>query len=101
MKDTFSVKIITPEGITFKDSVKSLSAPGHEGYFGVWNKHTPIITQLKKGVITCINTEKKIYFAINSGVLEVKEDHNVLILSDGTQEASDYEEAKKLTKKTT
>ncbi len=78
---TYQCSIVTPSGKVFDDQIESLTAPGQEGFFGVFAHHTPMISILKKGVIQIKkNTEQK-YFAIDSGILEVAKNNQVLILA--------------------
>lgn len=43
--------IITPEKTLYSGEVKSVNLPGKDGYFGVLNHHSPLISALKSGVI--------------------------------------------------
>lgn len=89
----YQLKIVTPNGKVFDEQITSLSAPGSEGSFGVLSHHIPIIAQLAKGVLKINTDEKYSFFAINSGVLEVNNQHDVLILSDDAIVASSEENA--------
>ncbi len=79
---TFHLSILTPEGIIFTDNVESLSAPGAEGSFGVLARHAPMMAQLKDGILRVKAPAEEKLFQINSGILEVNNQNNVVILAD-------------------
>ena len=76
---TYQLSIITPNGKLFDDQIEFLKVKGSAGELGILARHTPFITTLKKGVLA-IN--QKIFFAINSGILEVDGGGHVVILAD-------------------
>jgi len=43
------LEIITPEKSLFKGEVNSVSLPGTDGAFQVFNNHAPIISSLRRG----------------------------------------------------
>lgn len=91
---SYKVSIVTPNGKMFEDDVTALIAPGSEGFFGVLANHAPMVTALKQGVVQITQESKKIFFSITSGVLEVDQKNEVMLLCDDAIEASTLEEAK-------
>ena len=85
--------LITPHGKVFDDDVVSLVAPGAQGAFGVLARHTPFVANLKKGVLKLTQGQGENLFAIGSGVLEINNKHDVLILSTAALQAKNIEEA--------
>ncbi|PSM51597.1 ATP synthase, F1 complex, epsilon subunit [Campylobacter blaseri] len=83
MNDKFHLEIVTPTGIVFSDSVKSVQLPGSEGEFGVLPGHAAITTLLSSGLIEIVdlNDEKDIV-AISWGYVKVDES-KVTVLADG------------------
>ncbi len=73
--------IVTPLGRVFKGDITEATFPGSEGEFGVLDGHSPLVTNLKPGVITIKKPDgKKEIIAINWGYVEVTPDHiNVLV----------------------
>ena len=51
MPDKIEFEIVTPEGVSVREAVDEVEAPGKEGYFGVLPGHTPFLTQLKAGTV--------------------------------------------------
>lgn len=79
----FQLSIVTPSGKVFEDMVESIAAPGLMGGFEVYSNHMPFISGLKGGVVH-IKKEGKEFktLTIDSGVLEVNVNHQVLLLAD-------------------
>jgi F-type H+-transporting ATPase subunit epsilon len=91
---SYQLSIITPDGKVFDDQVESLIAPGAEGAFGVLGQHAPMVTSLAKGVLMFRQNQEENFYAISSGILEVDQQSNVLLLSDYAHRASGSDEAK-------
>ncbi len=92
--NTFHAKIITPLGEVFHKKVEAVSAPGEEGSFGVLYQHTPMIVKLKDGPFSATVEGGKEYYTISGGVLEVDENHNVMVLTDSAHPAEPHSAAK-------
>ena len=71
-----TLKILTPEQVTFEGKVSSLVAPGVKGLFGVWPDHAPMIARLKQGFLKVSGQGQVRSLPINEGFLEV--DRNVV-----------------------
>lgn len=80
----FKLSVITPLGKVFEDTVTSLAAPGLTGGFEVYSNHMPMICALKTGAIRIRKSAlaKEQAIKIDSGILEVNADHDVLLLAD-------------------
>jgi ATP synthase F1 epsilon subunit len=79
----FQLSIITPAGKVFEDNVESLAAPGLMGGFEVYSHHMSMLVALKEGSVRIRKEGKDIKsLTIDSGVLEVDANHNVLLLAD-------------------
>src|SRR5690349_6232822 len=89
----YQLSILTPQGEIFNGTVASLVAQGQLGSFGVLAGHACIISALSRGVLKVTIDGKNRFFAHQSGVLEVKPDHNVLILVDEAAEADSLADA--------
>jgi F-type H+-transporting ATPase subunit epsilon len=79
---SFQLSILTPSGKVFEDTVDSVAAPGLEGGFEVYGQHQPFLAALQAGAVKVRKPEGNTIFKIDSGVLEVMANHNVLILAD-------------------
>ena len=51
------LEIITPEKLFFSGEVTSVTLPGTNGLFTVWENHAPIISSLMKGKLSFVAKE--------------------------------------------
>jgi len=79
---SYKISLISPAGKIFEGVVESAIAPGAEGNFEVLTGHAPMVVRLKAGTVTLRRGAQKTLFAIGSGVFEVDQRHNALLLSD-------------------
>ncbi len=64
------IDIITPEKTLFSsENAQSVICPGIEGSFQLLENHAPIISALKKGELTVVETVSNNTFTIASGLL--------------------------------
>lgn len=90
----YQLSIITADGEVFNGQVESLIAPGELGSFGILSNHAPLATSLCNGPLTVTQDGAKKYFAISSGILEVNDQSNVLLLTDFAKKVKSIDEAK-------
>ena len=91
---SFHLDVISGAGSLYSGSVKSVRVTGSEGEMGIRYGHTPLLTTIKTGMVSLIDSQDKedqIYLA--GGVLEVQPD-SVTILADTALRADDIDEAK-------
>ena len=75
------VNIVAPDKIVFSEkNAKLVTLPGMEGNLGIMDKHSPIITFLRPGLIK-IEGENNNSFFITGGVIDFKDD-KLNILTD-------------------
>jgi F-type H+-transporting ATPase subunit epsilon len=91
---SYKLSILTPHGEIFNEAVDFVSAQGELGSFGVFAGHAAIINSLSRGVLKVTAAGKNLFFAHRTGILEVKPDHNVLVLVDEAVEAASADDAK-------
>ncbi|GIV02170.1 MAG: F0F1 ATP synthase subunit epsilon [Armatimonadetes bacterium] len=88
---TFQLTIVAPDRTVVDEVTDSVSAPGVQGYFGVWAGHEPFVTQLKPGVVAYNDAAGKTqYVAVAGGFLEAAGDH-VIILADAAEAQRDID----------
>lgn len=91
---SFHLDVISGVGSLYSGSVKSVRVTGSEGEMGIRYGHTPLLTTIKTGMVSLIDSQDKedqIYLA--GGVLEVQP-NSVTILADTALRADDIDEAK-------
>ncbi len=68
----FKLSVVTPEKVVFEQDVRSIVAPGSEGYLGVLTDHAPLITALIPGKLTVTdNAGNEVDYSVTGGFLEV------------------------------
>lgn len=68
----FKLSVVTPEKVVFEQDVRSIVAPGSEGYLGLLTYHAPLITALSPGKLTVTdNAGNEVDYSVTGGFLEV------------------------------
>jgi len=65
------LEIITPEKIFFTGEVSSVTLPGKNGSFTVWENHAPLISSLAKGKISYKADDQESEVNVDGGFIEV------------------------------
>ena len=81
MADKINLEIITPERKVLSEAVDEVIVPGLEGELGILPQHTPLISQLKTGVLTYRQGSEKRSVHVSGGFVEVLPER-VSVLSD-------------------
>jgi len=66
-----NVDIITPDKSLYSGEAKEVSLPGIDGSLGILDRHAPLISALKAGVIKLKTGSEEKTFDIKGGVAEV------------------------------
>jgi F-type H+-transporting ATPase subunit epsilon len=66
----------------FEGEAESLVLPGADGELGVLDNHRPLISSLKRGMITLRKGREVQTFEINGGFVEVRPESKVVILAN-------------------
>lgn len=94
MEKTLKVDVVNAEESLFSGDAEFVALPGIEGELGILPGHTPLITQIRPGLVrihTNGNQEEEIFVA--GGVLEIQPYH-VIVLADVAIRSKDLDEAK-------
>ena len=78
-------EIISPTGVVFSDSVDMVVVPSMEGEIGILPKHTPLLTNLKKGEVRVKKGDSIKKFNIEGGFLEAMPDKVIILTSSSTK----------------
>ena len=70
-----NLEIISPEKTVYSGQVESITLPGTIGLFTILNRHAPIISALKKGMLTYSIDGVKTEVKVNGGFVEAKNNH--------------------------
>ncbi len=80
-------KIVTPDGVIYEDAVESVSLPTLNGEITVLPHHIPLISVIKIGEIRIVKDAHEVGVAVSSGVLEVRENSEVIVIADTAERA--------------
>ena len=96
---TIYCEIVTQERILFQGEADLVTLPGEAGQIGILPKHSPLLTNLKYGIIKVRLAETENIFTVYGGVAEVQPDQ-ITILADAADrldeiDLNETEEAKR------
>jgi F-type H+-transporting ATPase subunit epsilon len=74
MADKIQLEIVTPERRLLDEPVDMVTVPGLNGELGILPGHTPLISQLKTGVLTYVQDGKNSQLHVSGGFIEVRDD---------------------------
>lgn len=90
----FKLSVVTPEKIFFEQEVRSIVAPGSEGYLGVLSNHAPLITALIPGKLSVIDARGgESNYCLSGGFLEVSKNIAV-VLADAIERPEEIDLAR-------
>lgn len=75
------LQIITPKKIVFEEEVKEVIVPSTTGEIVVLDKHMPLFSQLKEGIVTVKRSGEDMFYAIGRGYLETSKSKTILLVS--------------------
>ena len=75
------LEVVTPERRVLAEPVEMVTVPGLNGELGILPGHTPLISQLKTGVLTYVQDGKNSQLHVSGGFVEVRDD-KVSVLAD-------------------
>lgn len=93
MADELMLEIVTPERMTFSDTVEEVTIPGSEGEFGVLIGHAALLSAVNFGELNYTKNNKKMYYAVNTGYAEVTS-HKVTVLVESAERADLIDKAR-------
>jgi F-type H+-transporting ATPase subunit epsilon len=85
-----NIEIITPEKVSYKDTVDVITVPGTKGNFQILKDHAPLMSTIDIGIITVKKDKEIINFTSGDGTIEVL-NNEVLILVDSLENTDDID----------
>ncbi|HET6861632.1 MAG TPA: F0F1 ATP synthase subunit epsilon [Pyrinomonadaceae bacterium] len=92
MADKIQLEVVTPERRVLAEPVDMVTMPGLGGELGILPGHTPLISQLKTGVLTYVQDGKSFQLHVSGGFLEVRDDH-VSVLAEVAERPEEIDAA--------
>ena len=99
MEKNFKVVIYTPFGKYLSTEADYLSVKSTVGVLGILPNHAPLITTLEISKLIIKNSGKELKYAISGGVLNIKKDHTVTILTDAIERSDEIDIARAIAAK--
>jgi F-type H+-transporting ATPase subunit epsilon len=93
MADKIQLEIITPERCLLSESVDYVAVPGLNGELGILPGHTPLISQLKTGILSYTQNSASSTLLVSGGFVEVNGDR-VSVLADIAERADEIDTVK-------
>lgn len=90
MADKLQLDIITPAHRALSLAVDAVTIPGENGELGILPGHTPLVSNLRTGVLTYTNGGSTERLLISGGFLEVSDD-KVSVLADVAERADEID----------
>jgi len=89
----FTLKLITPGGVTFEGDTSEISLPTPDGQITVLANHEPIISLISPGEIVMQKNGKEHYLATEGGIVEIA-NNLVKVMADTAETAESLDQAK-------
>lgn len=93
MAEKIQLEVVTPERSLLDEPVEMVTVPGSNGELGILPGHTPLISQLKTGILTYVQEGKSSQLHVSGGFVEVRDD-KVSVLSEVAERPEEIDSAK-------
>jgi F-type H+-transporting ATPase subunit epsilon len=90
MADGTKLEIVSPERLIISEVVRSVTVPGAEGYFTVLGDHAPLMTTLKPGFVTAVDSAGVSHVIFVRGGFADVSPEGLTILADEARDASEF-----------
>lgn len=91
MAGEFHLSVVAPDKSVVEETVRSVTVPGTEGYFGVLAGHVPLVAALKPGLLEYVDGGGVKHFVyIGGGFAEIQAG-KATVLADEGQRAHDID----------
>jgi len=90
----FTLDIVTLKKVAFSEEIKSVSAPGTEGYFSILVNHTPFVSSLQAGVIRVTQPNGDTFAFSMSGGFLMTDGKKVILLADAVERPEEIDIAR-------
>lgn len=93
MAEGTKLEIVSPERLLLSETVRSVTVPGADGYFTVLGDHAPLMTTLKPGFVTVVDSGgiSHVYY-VTGGFADVNGE-GLTILAEEARPVADFDRA--------
>jgi F-type H+-transporting ATPase subunit epsilon len=89
----FKLEIVSPERLVLSETATSATVPGADGYFTVVGEHAPLMSVLKPGFVTVVDTSGATHtFYVRGGFADISAE-GLTILAEDARPAADFDRA--------
>ena len=92
MADKIQLEVVTPERQVLGEAVDMVTVPGLNGEMGILPGHTPMISQLKTGVLSYVQDNRTSQLHVSGGFVEVRDDR-VSVLAEVAERPEEIDAA--------
>ena len=92
MAEKIQVEVVTPERRVLDEAVEMVTVPGLNGELGILPGHTPLISQLKTGILTYVQDGRSFPLHVSGGFVEVRDDR-VSVLAEVAERPEEIDAA--------
>jgi F-type H+-transporting ATPase subunit epsilon len=92
MADKIELELVTPERRVLSEAVDMVTVPGLNGEMGILPGHTPLISQLKTGVLSYDQEGRTSRLHVSGGFVEVRDD-KVSVLAEVAERPEEIDAA--------
>ena len=93
MAEGTKLEIVSPERLLLSEAVRSVTVPGADGYFTVLGDHAPLMTTLKPGFVTAVDTAGASHVIFVRGGFADVSPEGLTILADEAKPAAEFNRA--------
>jgi F-type H+-transporting ATPase subunit epsilon len=90
----FTLDIVTLKKVAFSEKIKSVNAPGTEGYFSILVNHAPFVSSLKAGMIKVTRSDGEISIFSATGGFLMTDGKKVILLADAVERPQEIDIAR-------
>jgi F-type H+-transporting ATPase subunit epsilon len=90
MAEGVKIDIVSPEYLVLSETARSVTVPGTEGYFTVLGPHAPLMSTLRPGYVTVVDTAGAIRSYFVAGGFADVSDAGLTILAEEAKPASEF-----------
>jgi F-type H+-transporting ATPase subunit epsilon len=87
------LEIVTPDAVTYSETVDMVTLPGLEGEMGIYPNHVPLLTSIVPGEVVVQKGGREFFLAVGDGFVEITGER-VAIMTDMAIKAESIDEAK-------
>ncbi len=84
---SLTLKIVSPDGVTYDSAAESVSLPTATGEITVLPHHVPLVTVLKAGEVRIKAQNQEFSLSVSSGVVEIRPNSVVYVLAETAERA--------------